>query len=156
MFYSMRVCLGGTFDNLHRGHKELLDKSLELAGKKGFLFIGLTTDAFIKNKKNVNSFYKRKKEIESYLEEKKVSINVNIQPINNRFGPTIEEDFDVIVVSPESYKTAIEINRKREYLGKKPMKIVKIPFVLAEDNKPISSTRIRNKEVDAKGRLVKD
>ncbi|HIP62584.1 MAG TPA: phosphopantetheine adenylyltransferase, partial [Archaeoglobus profundus] len=69
---------------------------------------------------------------------------------------TLEIDFDYIVVSPETYPVALMINKKREELGKRPIKIVKVDFVLAEDGKPISSTRIKNGEIDRYGRLIKD
>jgi len=152
----MRVCIGGTFDNLHKGHKKLIKKAIESAGKNGFLFIGLTTDSFIKSKENANSYEIRKNNLESYLKKMKYCNNIEIKPIKDKFGPTLKDDFDIIVVSPESYKTAVEINEKRKKIGKKPIKIVKIPFVLAEDNKPISSTRIRNNEVDSEGIPIKD
>jgi len=48
----MRVCIGGTFEFLHKGHKKLIDKAFEIAGKNGFVFIGLTTSEFTKRKKN--------------------------------------------------------------------------------------------------------
>ena len=151
----MKVCIGGTFDDLHKGHKKLIEKAIDLAGENGFLFIGITTDDFVKNKKEVKPFRTREKGIKKYLKRVKLT-KIDVKPINDKFGPTIKEDFDVIVVSPESYKTAVEINEKRKEIGKKPIKIVKIPFILAEDNKPISSTRIRNKELDTKGQLVRD
>jgi pantetheine-phosphate adenylyltransferase len=48
----------------------------------------------------------------------------------------------------------MEINNKRVLKGKKPLKILKISFVLAEDGKPISSTRINRKEIDENGNLL--
>ena len=33
-------------------------------------------------------------------------------PITNRYGLTLEEDFDAIVISPETESIAIKINKK--------------------------------------------
>ena len=57
----MKVCIGGTFDKLHKGHKLLINKAFEVAGKNGSVFIGLTTGKIVENKKNVNPFQERKK-----------------------------------------------------------------------------------------------
>ncbi|MDO8601222.1 MAG: phosphopantetheine adenylyltransferase, partial [bacterium] len=70
------------------------------------------------------------------------------------FGPTLKEDFNYIVVSPETYDTAVLINQERQKLNKKPMEIVRIEFVLAQDGKPISSTRIFKGEIDGEGKLL--
>ena len=150
----MIVCLGGTFNYLHKGHEYLILKALEIAGNDGSVFIGLTTGNLIKNKGEIKSFKVRKKDIENFLLEKGQIEFVTIKPIKDKFGPTLEEEFDAIVVSPETKKTAIEINQIREQKGKKPLKIVQIPFVLAKDGKPISSTRIANKEIDENGNIL--
>jgi len=42
------VCLGGTFDHMHLGHKLLLSKAL-LCTKKRIL-VGVTTDVLLKKK----------------------------------------------------------------------------------------------------------
>lgn len=147
----MKVCLGGTFNYLHKGHQYLLLKAFKVAGNEGSVFIGLTTGDLLKNKGKIKSFTKRKKEIIKYLSEKKLIKLAIIKAITNKHGPTLEEDFDAIVVSPETKKTAIEINQIREQRGKNPIKIFEIPFVLAKDGKPISSTRIANKEIDEEG-----
>ena len=152
----MRVCIGGTFDILHKGHKKLIDKAFEFAGKNGFVFIGLTTNKITKEKKIVGSIKQRQKNLEEYLSEKSFIKNAVIKPINDKYGPSIEEDFDAIVVSPETFKTAEEINSIRVKKGKKPLKIIKIPFVLADDDKPISSTRIFEGEIDKNGFVLKD
>jgi len=149
----MNVCLGGTFYPLHKGHKKLLKKAIELAGVNGSIFIGITSDRMTEKKGRIASFEKRKKSIEQFLsEEGKRAI---IQSITDKFGPSIDGDYDAIVVSPETKPTADEINKKRKQLGKKPLRIVVIPFVLSEDNQPISSSRIRLKEIDENGTLLK-
>jgi len=76
--------------------------------------------------------------------------------LNTPYGPTLEEDFDYIVVSPETYPVALKINCVREEKGKKPLEIVYVDYVMAEDGVPISSTRIAKGEIDRHGRLKKE
>ncbi len=78
-----------------------------------------------------------------------------IKPIKDKYGPSIRGEFDAIVISPETKPTAEEINDKRRQNMKKPLKIVQIPFVLANDGAHISSSRIRKKEIDENGRILK-
>ena len=152
----MKVCIGGTFDIIHKGHKLLISKAFEIANENGSVFIGITSDNLIKNKKETKSFNSRKKSVKEFLEKKETLDKVIIKKINDKFGPTVDEDFDAIIVSPETVKTAEEINKFRKIKGKKPIKIVKIPFVLADDGKRISSTRIRNSEIDTEGHIIAD
>ena len=150
----MKVCIGGTFNPLHKGHKLLIDKAFEVAGKQGSVFIGITTGEIVKGKMDVESFEERKKVIEQYLYEKDFIKRATVKPIIDKYGPSIEEEFDAIVVSPETRKTAEEINEKRKQKRKKPLKIIQISFVLTEDGRPISSSRIRKHEIDEDGRLL--
>lgn len=151
----MKVCIGGTFDVLHKGHKLLISKALQTAGKHGLVFIGITTGKIIKEKKDIKAFEHRKKAVTQYLHRKKFSKNVIIKPIEDKYGPSINGDFDVIVVSPETLKTALEINKKRIQNGRDPLEIIQIPLVLAEDDFPISSSRVKKKEIDENGRVLK-
>jgi pantetheine-phosphate adenylyltransferase len=151
----MKVCLGGTFHPLHKGHKVLLRKAFEVAGPNGSVFIGLTSPAMIKKEGKTASFQKRKQSIVQFLLEEHVLQQATIRPLLNEFGPTLESDFDAIVVSPETKPTAEEINRKRVHLGKTPLQIIVIPYVLSEDGTPISSSRIRRKEIDENGAMMK-
>ena len=79
---------------------------------------------------------------------------VVLTPIQDKYGPSVEEKFDAIVVSPETKPTAEEINEKRRQRGKKPLQIIVVPYVLAKDGHPINSTRIRNGEIDEHGTLL--
>ena len=66
----MKVCIGGTFNVLHKGHKLLIDKAFQIVGKQGSVFIGITTGKIIEGKRDVKPFEERKKAIENYLHEK--------------------------------------------------------------------------------------
>ena len=59
----MKVCIGGTFDIIHKGHELLINKAFEIAGENGTVFIGVTKDDLIKNKKGTRSFTYRTKSI---------------------------------------------------------------------------------------------
>ena len=150
----MRVCIGGTFDFLHDGHKNLINKAFEIAGENGSVFIGLAENKITKIKK-VKQIKKREKQLQLYLIEKGFISRALIKPIKNKYGPSAQGDFDAIVVSPETFETAQEINKKRIENKKKPLKIIKIPYVLAGDGKPISSTRIFKGEIDKNGHVLK-
>lgn len=151
-----RVILGGTFDILHLGHYALLKKAFSLGDEVN---IGLTSDQMARKRKKrkVKSFKERKKELIKLIEKriKKKRQKYRIFKINDVFGPTLKKDFDYIVVSPETYKTALLINKKRRLKKKKPIKIVKIKYVLAENGKPINSTAIIKGLIDIKGKLVR-
>jgi inosine/xanthosine triphosphatase len=60
---------------------------------------------------------------------------------------------DALIASEETRETAREINRIREESGLTPLEIHLVPLVMAEDSCPISSTRIRNGEIDSDGKL---
>jgi pantetheine-phosphate adenylyltransferase len=148
----MKVCIGGTFNPLHKGHKLLIDKAFEIAGKQGSVFIGITTWEITKGKQDIKPFEERKKAVIQYLSKKRLNKYAIIKPINDSYGPSVDGDYDAIIVSPETFKTAEEINTKRMKKGLKPLKIVTIAFAYSQDGKPISSTRIKNGEIDVNGK----
>ena len=147
-----RVVIGGTFDILHKGHEALLKRAFRL----GEVFIGLTSDKMAKKlrKRKIKSFIERKRGLRKFI-LKEFKKKPEITRIENKFGFTLKENFDYIVVSPETYKNALLINKKRKKLNKRPIKIIKIKFVLAEDGKPISAERIAKGEIDREGKLLK-
>ena len=140
-----KVVVGGTFDILHEGHKALLRKAFEL----GRVTIGLTSNIMARKikKREVKDFKYRKKELEEFI-RKEFKVKPKIIKIEDKFGPTLKEDFDYIVVSPATYSTAVLINQERQKRNKKPIKIVKIKFVLDKRGKPISAAKILKKKMD--------
>ena len=55
----MKVCVGGTFNYLHKGHRDLISKAFEIAGKDGSVLIGLTSEEMAKYKEKIKSDHKR-------------------------------------------------------------------------------------------------
>jgi pantetheine-phosphate adenylyltransferase len=85
----------------------------------------------------------------------KLSSNFQIVPLNDDWGPSvIEEAFTAIIVSEETKKTAEKINTIRNKNGKNKLEIIIVPFVKAYDGQKISSSRIRNNEIDSNGMLA--
>jgi len=151
----MKVCLGGTFDVLHDGHKRLITIAWNLAGPSGTIVIGITKGRLASKQRTITSYQHRRKAIEAFLSQLPRAPQVVLTPIQDKYGPSIEEAFDAIVVSPETKPVAEEINEQRRQQGKKPLNITVVPYVLAKDGRPISSTRIRNGEIDEHGILLK-
>jgi len=150
----MRVCLGGTFNIFHKGHKKLIDEAFQTAGINGKVFIGVIEGNILKKKKFVTPYKNRVKAIKKYIKFKGYNQIFEIIPIYDKYGLAVDEDFDSIIISQETLENANEINKKRILNGKKPLNVIKIPMILANDNKPISSTRIFNKEIDEDGNII--
>jgi pantetheine-phosphate adenylyltransferase len=150
----MRVALGGTFDPLHDGHKKLLKKAIELS-EGGEIVIGVTADTMARatRQREVKPYEERARRIRAYMAEEH-GVAVRIEKLHDRFGVTLDEDFEYIVISPETYPVAIEINELRKARGKKPIKIVRVEHVKAKDGGIISSTRIKAGEIDTHGTLL--
>ncbi len=147
--------VGGTFDPLHDGHKRLLKQAYELSGSDGEIVIGITSDRMVKANKTrlVLPFRVRAANLAQYM-YREYQVRVRTVELNDRYGMTLNEDVDYIVISPETYDVALQINELRRARGRKPIKIVKVEHAKAEDGKPISSTRIKAGEIDKHGHLL--
>jgi len=149
---AMRIAMGGTFDILHPGHEALLDAAFSLGGE---VFIGLTTDAMaLQGREKVTSFRVRKRWLEAWL-TKSGYTGWTIGPLEDPYGPGVSEPFDAIVVSEDREGVAKALNDERVRRGLPPLAIHVVPMVLAEDDAPIASRRIRTKDVDRRGRLLR-
>jgi pantetheine-phosphate adenylyltransferase len=150
----MRVCFSGTFNVLHKGHKLLIEKAFQAAGDQGKVFIGITEGKLLENKKYKKPLSQRMSILKSYLQSKGYQNQVEIVVIRDQFKLAISGDYDAMITSPETKENAIRINEKRVEQNKKPLQIIEVPYVLAEDQKKISSTRILNKEIDEEGHTI--
>jgi pantetheine-phosphate adenylyltransferase len=145
------VAVGGTFDHFHKGHEKLLNKAFEIGN---YIMVGVTSNEFGGQKGNIEPCSKRMSELEEFLQ--KFNSRYTVKRLEEPYGPTVHDpQIDAIVVSRETEPVADKINEIRQEKGIKPIKIFVIGWVLAEDGKPISSTRIRKGEIDRNGKVLK-
>lgn len=151
-----KVAVGGTFDELHKGHKALLMKAFEVGEK---VLIGLCTDEFVKRmrKPHITASYERRLgELREFLQENGFLKRAEIVPLNDPYGVTLSKGcVEALVVSRKTEARAREINVKRCELGLQPLHVVVIDMVSAENHIEISTTRIKRGEIDREGRLLK-
>ncbi|MFX0169147.1 MAG: phosphopantetheine adenylyltransferase [Candidatus Hodarchaeota archaeon] len=149
------VAIGGTFDQLHKGHKTLLRRAFEL-GKR--VLIGLTTQEMIKHKpdwEKIASYEERESELKRWLDSESYKGRYTIQPLYDPHGPAIiMPELQLIVVSEETCPVAKEINEIRKDKGLPLLHIAVLTMVMAEDHISISSTRIRAGLIDRDGRVT--
>jgi len=149
-----KVVVGGTFDRLHLGHKALLRKAFEVGR---YVYIGLTSDEMIKEKPHAEKILPygvRLRDLVKFFEVNGYS-GYRIIKINSAIGFADRlKSLDAIVVSEETYKGALIVNRAREERGLKPLEIVTIGIVRSGIGPKISSSLIRAGLIDTFGRPV--
>lgn len=147
------VAMGGTFDIIHKGHIELLKKAFSISSK---VIIGLASDELAaKNGKNpANNYSRRFNMLEAAIKKNFPNVSYEISKLENDFGPAaIKGDVEALVVSEETSHKGKILNGMRAAKKLAPVKVVTVPMVLAKDGKRISSTRIKNFEIDKEGNV---
>ncbi len=150
------VVVGGTFDEFHKGHQALLLKAFEVGNR---VLIGLCTDDFAKKlwkPHKVATYEERLEELRDFLRRKGLLDRAEITPLCDPYGVTLSSGCsEAIVVSRETEAKAREINEKRKIMGLPPLRVVVIEMVPAENHISISTTRIRRREIDREGHLLR-
>jgi cytidyltransferase-like protein len=149
------ITVAGTFDVMHKGHWLLLEEAFQVANK---VIIGITTDRFATSMKKphaIDPYNVRLTDVKDFLKKKGLLKRAEFFPLDDPFGPSTDNGgIEGILVSEETEPRAEEINQIRVKLGKKPLLIFVMKMIMADDGKPITSTRVRRQEVDRYGRLI--
>ena len=139
----------------HAGHKAFLKDALASSEK---VLLGITDDGYIQNRKNglgIEDFQTRKFAVEQFLSSIHASDRVKIVGISSAYDPYLETstDYQAIIVTEQTENVAAEINVKRQQNNIPQLGIVISSMKKAQDGGLISSTRIRNGEINRDGRL---
>lgn len=162
--------LGGTFTPIHNGHRALLHTAFQTASHdgsdEGHVIVGLTDSSVAKQTRSdpnhaskLGPFEDRKDRLDEELSKlaDTYTASYEIVRLEDTHGPASSRaDIDALVVSPEAkaQRRAYELNEQRAENSLPRLEIHTAPFVVAEDGTRISSTRIRNGEIDEHGRLL--
>ncbi len=151
--YSL-VALGGTFDIIHRGHLTLLSNAFAISDK---VIIGMTSDEFAaKNGKTLlNRYDQRLKNLMSIISKEFPNTTFQISKLENDFGPAVlEQKVQALIVSDETSNQGSVLNELRAQKNLLPVEVITVPMFLAKDGTRISTTRIKNSEIDVDGNIL--
>lgn len=109
------VVVGGTFDRLHSAHRTLLNISCLLANRR--FLIGVCDQAMLKKKvlkELIEPYSVRVEKLQEFLRDVKPSLEVEIVPLNDPLGVSVEDPLlECIVVSEETRRGGEAVNKKR-------------------------------------------
>ena len=102
----------------------------------------------------VAAFKERKESLKQYLEEKGWLSRAKLVMLERPEGVLLDDpSIEALIVSEETLPRGLDINRQRVEKGLPPLRLEVVEMVLAENGRPISSSRIRAGEIDEEGRL---
>jgi len=147
------VAMGGTFDIIHRGHLTLLSNAFAISDK---VIIGLTSDKFAAKKGKIlnNKYEKRLENLTTSISKEFPNASFQISKLDDDFGPAVlEKEVEALVVSDETSNQGNVLNKLRSEKNLPPAQIITVPMFLAKDGTRVSTTRIKNSEIDSEGNL---
>ncbi|VDD83257.1 unnamed protein product [Mesocestoides corti] len=135
------VCLGGTFDTLHHGHRVLLGVAALLAQRR--LLVGITDSCLLKKKllaPLIEAHSRRCSAVSTFLSDIDFPMErLEICRLTDPFGPPANDpDFQCIVASPESVPGCKKINEMRADNQLPELHIEVIEFVPRNDHAQLS------------------
>ena len=141
--------VAGTFDHLHKGHQKLLQTALN---NSRHVSIGLT-QAHLTQAKPLNSLIESQTTRSQSLKQFTTPhSHHSIFSLSNPLKPADTSiHFDSIISSTQTKNTVKKINQLRLQNNLPPLKTLYINLVQSTDKKTLSSTRIRQGQVNRKG-----
>ncbi len=142
--------VGGTFEFFHIGHQKLIDSCLSNCD---ILEIWVLSDKIARQKDSrISSWKERCELIKQELSHEQYS-RITFHELLDDFGIAIShEKADKIFCTTETFSTCQLINKKRIENGLIPLSIIIVQHALSEDGEIISSSRIRDGEINRDGK----
>ncbi len=146
------VCLGGTFNAIHAGHRLLLQSAFQNADA---VYIGLTSDDMARsNRPAVRTFPSRKRALSLYCSTFRKPFFISA--LDDPYGPAVDRaSLSAIIVTADTAFRVPVINRMRRARGMNPLERMLVPIVRCADGVQLSSTRILAGECDREGNVLR-
>lgn len=125
------VCVGGTFDGMHYGHRKLLTLAVSsVQPGTGKLLVGVTVDEMLQHKEYaelIPPLEERMKDVQDFLHRLAPGMKnrIRIVPILDTFGPPgSDPNFEALVLSHETLDNGHYLNEHRVKQGMEPLQLL--------------------------------
>jgi len=103
----------------------------------------------------LHNYSRRYTVLEDAIRKNFPNADYEISKLESDFGPAVfEKNVEVLVVSEETALQGQELNQLRNQRSAPPVEVMVVPMVLAKDGRRISTTRIKNSEIDKDGNIL--
>ena len=143
--------VGGTFDFFHIGHQKLINSCLKNCD---FLEIWVLSDDITQEKDPRISSWKERCDLIKQNLSSEQSSRVTFHELLDDYGVAIShKNATKIFCTSETFPTCQIINEKRLKRGLEPLSIISVSHELSKDGRIISSSRIRNGDINRDGEV---
>lgn len=145
-YVNKNAIIGGTFNAMHKGHKDYIKLAFDFADK---VYILLTTDKYVKMNKSyeIYPYEFRKKRIENYIYNINGVIPHQIYELDSESSHIQfckQNEITLALIVPEYYQLFEKINNIREDEGKIPLLLLVKQRTKTTEGFNITSTLINN------------
>jgi phosphopantetheine adenylyltransferase len=121
--------------------------------------IGVTGDrlvATLGKKHQVRPFSSRVRDLRKLLKTRRWSSRARVTMLREPYGPAARrKKLEALIVSKGTLASGRRLNRLRRQSDLRSLDLHVVDLLRADDGKPISTTRVRNGEIDLQGRVLK-
>ncbi|XP_037077044.1 uncharacterized protein LOC119098223 [Pollicipes pollicipes] len=139
-----KVALGGTFDQIHTGHKLLLTAGLLHCSQE--LTVGVTDDAMNAGKtlrELIAPCLERVQGVADLVADLDETVAARVAPITDPFGPTADDpSLQLLVVSEETAGGAERVAAERRRRHLPPMQVYTVPLLADTDSAEHEETKL--------------